>query len=154
MERPLEMLSDVAGGIVFGWVGRGVLYCKLIDRISPELGAKFEQRLPSAFVGKAQVHCYVDVSSPGSLDLSGQSAIIRAMIAERRRLRALTIAAGSPAAAAIARVLSNVLDGVSVTLSEAGRFNADLAVVGPLARQKLRAGASGGRSKRPRPGHG
>lgn len=63
MESPLEHLKDEYGSAIVGWVQAGVLYSRLADTISEELGARVAGRLVWILGEARSVHYFTDLST-------------------------------------------------------------------------------------------
>jgi hypothetical protein len=80
---------------------------------------------------------FCDAESPASIDLSAQSAVVRAFLDNRRHLESMTTLIGTRAIAPTVRAIATVLDGLAHITETADEFHAMLIRVAPYAHAKL-----------------
>lgn len=133
---PLELITDAAGSVTFGWVDEGVYYARFSRCLSAKLGEAFAGRLRE--VAHEHPLCYFgDARALESYDLLARSAFVRVVVEQRRKFEALTLLTwpdGELSAAYIDTLGSNV-----VVTKDPIDFESRLMAAAPAARFKLSA---------------
>jgi hypothetical protein len=133
----LEVMTDTAGSIVFGWLAQNALYVRFTGGLSATLGSAFAVLFQGLLEGKTSVRFFNDGSGLKHYDLLARSAIMRVLLANRRSFESFTLLtwAGEigPAAQALVVALG---EGVEI-LTSSEEFEARLLRYAPNARHKL-----------------
>jgi hypothetical protein len=134
---PLELVTDAAGSVTFGWVEDGVFYARFSRCLSAKLGEVFASRLREAAAQSSGLQYFGDGRALESYDLLARSAFVRVVSEQRRKFDSLTLLKweGGELSAAF---LSTLGDNVTVAQS-ATDFEARLLALAPRARAKLGA---------------
>jgi hypothetical protein len=88
---PLEMLTDAAGSVTFGWAGDRVYYARFSHSLSARLGEAFAVRLRTAALSCARLRYFADGRALESYDLLARSAFVRVVTEYRRRFEQINI---------------------------------------------------------------
>ena len=132
---PLELITDAAGSMTFGWVGEGVYYARSSRCVSARLGEAFAARLRVAVQSVPSLRYFGDARDLESYDLLARSAFLRVVVEHRRKFESLTLLSWVGAEmsdAFIATLGDNVL-----VLKDPIDFEGRLMASTPRARQKL-----------------
>jgi hypothetical protein len=132
---PLELITDVAGSVTFGWVDDGVFYARFSRCLSARLGDAFAARLRAAAQSCSSFTYFGDARALESYDLLARSAFVRVVVEQRRKFESLTLLswAGTDLSPAFVTTLGdNVL-----VLKDPIDFEARLMATAPRARHKL-----------------
>ena len=132
---PLELITDSAGSVTFGWIDDGVFYARFSRSLSARLGEAFAARLRVGAQSCASLKYFGDARALESYDLLARSAFVRVVVEHRRKFESLTILnwAGTDLSPALVATLG---DNVLVT-KDPIEFEARLMATAPRARQKL-----------------
>src|SRR5262245_45918819 len=87
---PLELMTDAAGSVTFGWVDDGVLYARFSRWLSAKLGDAFAARLREA-AHSSSLKYFGDAGALESYDLLARSAFVRVVVEHRRKFESLTL---------------------------------------------------------------
>ena len=132
---PLELITDAAGSVTFGWADDGVFYARFSRCLSARLGNAFAARLRAAACSCASFKYFGDARALESYDLLARSAFLRVVVEQRRKFESLTLLswAGTDLSPAFVTTLGdNVL-----VLKDPIDFEARLMATAPRARQKI-----------------
>lgn len=134
---PLELVTDAAGSVTFGWVEDGVFYARFSRCLTAKLGEIYASRLREAAAQRSGIKYFGDARALESYDLLARSAFVRVASEYRRKFDSFTLLnwEGSPLSAGF---LSTLGDNVTVAESSAD-FEARLLALAPRARSKLGA---------------
>jgi hypothetical protein len=159
MSRSLHLLSDPQATVTFGFLAADVYYVRIAGYVSSKLGIDCSLQLRQELANTA-VTLYADVVSAEGSAFAARSAMMRALLANRRQLNSVTILVGSGAAAARARSMAGMLGRPHNIIDSAALFQTQLVQAVPSAKSKLaptsgtvrvaRAVRPGARSLRPR----
>ncbi|HKY36297.1 MAG TPA: hypothetical protein VJN18_10185 [Polyangiaceae bacterium] len=132
---PLELITDVAGAVTFGWIDDGVYYARFSRSLSAKLGEAFAARLRVVIQPCSTLRYFGDARALESYDLLARNAFVRVVVEQRRKFESLTFLtwAGIDASPALIETLG---DDVLVTKDPID-FEARLMAHAPSARQKL-----------------
>jgi hypothetical protein len=152
MSSALQVLSDSGGTISAGFLAPDIYYVRVVDHVSSGLGIGFGTQLRRHLGDATAVTCFFDVSSAHGGDFAARSAIMRALLANRRQLVSIKVLVSPGPVAARARALSAMLGGATHVIDSAAVFNAQLREAAPAAQRKLPASGRMpiARSMRPR----
>ena len=132
---PLELITDVAGSVTFGWVDDGVFYARFSRCLSAKLGDAFAARLRDAAQSNSSLKYFGDAGALESYDLLARSAFVRVVVEHRRKFHSLTLLTWERAETSSAFV-STLGDNV-ILARDAIDFEARLLACAPRARSKL-----------------
>lgn len=141
---PLELITDAAGSVTFGWVDDGVFYSRFSRCLSARLGEIFAARLREA-AQAGPLKYFGDGRALESYDLLARSAFVRAVAEQRRQFQSLTLLNWEGAELSSAFV-STLGDNV-VLARDPFDFEARLLACAPRARQKLGGGTQDTRQR-------
>lgn len=139
---PLELLTDIAGTVAFGWADDGVYYARFSRCLSAKLGAAFAERLRCSLPATGSIKYFADGRALESYDLLARSAFVRVVNEHRKRFEQINLLAWSGGEVSTA-LLEALGDPVSVS-RDAIEFESRLLGAAPRARTKL-----GGKSESP-----
>lgn len=134
---PLELVTDAAGSVTFGWVADGVFYARFSRCLSAKLGEVFASRLREAALQSSGLKYFGDGRALESYDLLARSAFVRVVTEHRRRFDSFTLLKWEGGELSPA-FLSTLGDNVTVAQSSID-FEARLLAIAPRARAKLGA---------------
>ena len=135
---PLELLTDVAGSVSFGWADEGVYYARFSRCLSARLGEAFATHLRSSMPASGTIKYFADARALESYDLLARSAFVRVVTEHRRKFEQINFLAWSGGEVNSAHLLA-LGEPVVVTRDEID-FEARLLAVAPRARSKLGGG--------------
>ncbi len=132
---PLELLTDIAGSVTFGWADEGVYYARFSRCLSARLGAAFATHLRSSLPTTGTLKYFADCRALESYDLLARSAFVRVVTEHRKKFEQISLLAwsGGEMNPAFLVALGEV---VLVTRDDID-FEARLLAVAPRARSKL-----------------
>lgn len=137
MAKSLEVIADARGTIVIGFVAADILYLRASGEISSALGTRCVAQLRGLLVGKKSVSCFFDFSAALGSDVGARNAIMRALIARRRRLASILALVRGGAMIARARAMIAILDGLVELIEDASHFHEALLGAAPSAQKRL-----------------
>jgi hypothetical protein len=137
MNRPLQVLADNLGTVVAGFLSANVYYIRFIDHVSTGLGIRSGSHLRRELADATEVTCFFDVASAERVDFAARSAIIRALLVNRRRLVKVTTLTTPGLNATKVRSLLAVLGNISLVIDSAAVFQAEMLEAAPFAQGKL-----------------
>jgi hypothetical protein len=132
---PLELLTDVAGSVTFGWADDSVYYARFSRCLSAKLGEAFADRLRASLPTSGCIKYFADGRELESYDLLARSAFVRVVSEHRKRfeqINLLTWSGGQPSPAFLAALGEPVF----VARDEVD-FESRLLAIAPRARTKL-----------------
>ncbi len=133
----LQVLSDDAGAVAFGWVAEAVLYTQFQGRLSAETGHAYAIRL-SALVAQTQLFSFFcDASGLKYCDLLARSAFARVLLSNRRRFASLVVLTWAEGQSQTMQALVAMLGEPIEVLKDSDAFEASLLHKAPLALRKL-----------------
>lgn len=88
---PLELITDAAGSVTFGWVDDGVFYARFSRCLSAKLGDAFAVRLRDALAHCKSLKYFADARALESYDLLARSALVRVVSEHRRKFESLVL---------------------------------------------------------------
>jgi hypothetical protein len=132
---PLELLTDVAGSVTFGWADEGVYYARFSRCLSARLGEAFAAHLRASVVDVGTIKYFADGRALESYDLLARSAFVRVVTEHRKKFEQINLLAwiGGEMSPAFLNALG---EPVSVTRDDID-FESRLLAVAPRARSKL-----------------
>ena len=134
---PLELITDAAGSVTFGWVDDDVFYARFSRCLSAKLGEAFAARLRVVAQSCSTLKYFGDARALESYDLLARSAFVRVVVEQRRKFESLTLLtwAGAELSPAFVGTLGSNL----IVTKDPIDFEARLMAAGPGARFKLGA---------------
>lgn len=138
VNQPLEVLDDVQGAVVLGWVGPRVFYIRYVGDISARLGIAGASRLRLMLAEHRDILCFVDAASPETIDFSARSAMVRAFYASRTRFSHILTLTRASVVASTARVVAAMTGDITTIVDDTQVFKSELLKVAPFALPKLR----------------
>jgi hypothetical protein len=136
MNRSLHMLSDAQGTVTHGLLAANVYYVRVGGYVSSKLGIDCSLQLRQHLASTA-VTFFLDVASAEGGAFAARSAIMRALLANRRQLNFVTILVGSKAVATRARSMAATLGRPHSVIDSPGLFQTQLIEAVPSARSKI-----------------
>jgi hypothetical protein len=132
---PLELLTDIAGSVTFGWADEGVYYARFSRCLSAKLGEAFAAHLRASLPATGRIKYFADGRALESYDLLARSAFVRVVTQHRKKFEQINLLAWvggemSPA------FLSALGEPVVVTRDDVD-FESRLLAAAPRARAKL-----------------
>ena len=143
---PLELLTDAAGSVTFGWIDQGVFYARFSHCLSARLGEVFSVRLSAALETASTIKYFADARALESYDLLARSAFMRVVSEHRQRFEQITLLAWS--GGEITDALLNSFGTDALVTQDPQRFEDVLFAAAPRAGHKL--GAKADAAPRPR----
>jgi hypothetical protein len=135
--RPLEMLRDSEGAVIMGWVGEGVFYTRFVGTLSADLGEAAASHLKKVIAEVTTLHYFSDVSALRTYDLLARSALIRIILANRRRFADIVILTWSEGINAAERGFAAAIGEPIEIITDPTDFEMRLLRVAPFAKQTL-----------------
>ncbi len=146
----MQELADQQGRAKIGWVADGVLYARFENKISAPVGEWVATCL-TAFAQEADgIRYFADSGALTEYDILARSAIVRALLANRRRFASLVVLTWVRGVGPTARTFADALGGSIEYLTDAKQFEAQLLAAAPAAKQAIEAAPQRLR-KTPRP---
>jgi len=135
---PLELITDLAGSVTFGWVEDQVYYARFSRSLSARVGQAFAARLRHIAESSRPFAYFGDARALESYDLLARSAFVRVVAEQRHKFESLTLLtwAGTDDSPAFISALGASSGRVLVT-KDSIDFEARLMSIAPRARQKL-----------------
>jgi hypothetical protein len=137
--QSLELLTDAAGSIAFGWIQERVLYARFDGRLSADLGSAFARRLGALVEPVDSLKYFADARCVQSYDLLARSAFVRVLLAHRRKFEVLELLAPLASSGPASRSMFESLGSSATITTDAEEFELRLFAVAPSARWKLDA---------------
>jgi hypothetical protein len=132
---PLELITDAAGAVTFGWIDDGVFYARFSRCLSARLGEAYAARLRVAAQSCTSFKYFGDARALESYDLLARSAFVRVAAELRRKFESLTLLnwVGTDFSPALVATLGESV----LVLKDPIDFEARLMATAPRARTKL-----------------
>lgn len=145
----MEHISDQYGSISVVWVGEGVLYARFENKISAEVGERYAARLVAMIADLQAIRYFADSRNLANYDILARSAIVRAVLANRRRFASIVVLTWAGGVGPISRTFASAIGDSIEYVTEADQFEARLLRAAPDAKRELDAlAAAAPRSKR------
>lgn len=135
-QAALEHFADAKGTISAGFLGDGVFYVQIRGAISEAVGRRYAHYLGVALDSANSVRFFKDCSQLVSCDLLARSAVVRTMLAHRRRLTSMLVLTGPTGITLSNHHLDSILESSVEYTTDASAFEARVAQLAPLPRQK------------------
>ena len=132
---PLELLTDAAGSVTFGWADEGIYYARFTRSLSARLGEALANRLCASLPATGTIECFADGRALESYDLMARSAFMRVLTEHRHRFELISVLAW--AGAEMNSAYLDTLGQAIVVTRDAVEFETRLLTVAPRARAKL-----------------
>ncbi len=132
---PLELLTDIAGSVTFGWADQGVYYARFSRCLSARLGEVFAAHLRSSLPTTGTIKYFADGRALESYDLIARSAFVRVVSEHRKKFEQINLLAWS--GGEMSPAFLNALGEPVVVTRDDIDFEARLLAVAPRARVKL-----------------
>jgi hypothetical protein len=137
MSKPLQVISDGRGTVVMGFLAAGVYYLRFLDEIVSGLGIRCASQIRKDLADTTAVACFFDVASTEGGDFAARSAVVRALLSNRRRLTSVATLVATGPVVAKARALVSIPGCAAHVVTSADTFLAQMLEVAPLAQTKL-----------------
>ena len=137
VNTPLTMVADTQGGVVLGFINKEIFYMRFLGHVAPPLGSHCASLLRTQLAGNPVLGFFCDAESPGTIDLSARSSIVRAFLDNRRHLESMTTLVGTPIVAPTVRAIATVLDSLAYIAESPDEFHTMLVRAAPYAQAKL-----------------
>jgi hypothetical protein len=131
---PLELITDAAGSVTFGWVDDGVYYTRSRGCVSARLGEVFAARLRVAVQSVTSLRYFGDARAVESHDVLARSAFLSVVVEHRHKFESITLLSWSGADTSQS-FITNLGDNALV-LEDPIEFEARLMAATPRVRQK------------------
>ena len=131
------MLRDTEGAVILGWVGEGVFYTRFVGTLSAELGDTAASHLKKVVAEVPSFAYFSDVSALRTYDLLARGALIRVILANRRRFADIVILTWSEGINTAERGFAAAIGEPIQVLTDPTDFEMRLLRVAPLAKQTL-----------------
>jgi hypothetical protein len=139
MSGELQVLSDSGGSMIIGAIAPDVYFIRIVDFISASLGTRVAAQLHQELADTTQVHLFFDVEGAQGTELMARGAIMRALLAQRKRLLSVTILAREGELQARVTDWARMLTNNVLVLQSQAVFNARIREAAPGARAKFPA---------------
>jgi hypothetical protein len=147
----MQHISDQYGSISVAWVGEGVLYARFANKISADVGERYAAQLTAMVGGLQEVRYFADSRNLANYDILARSAIVRAVLANRKRFASIIVLTWAGGVGPISRTFASAIGDSIEYVTEAAEFEARLLQAAPDAKRELDAlTASAPRPKRRR----
>ena len=137
VNNPLNMVADLQGSVVMGFVSKDIFYLRFIGHVAAPLGAKCAALLRKQLAAQAVQGIFCDAEPAYSIDLSARSEVVRAFLDNRRHLESMATLVGTPAVAPTLRAIATVLDCLAVIAETPDDFHTMLIRAAPYAQARL-----------------
>jgi hypothetical protein len=136
MSRSLHVLSDAQGTVSFGFLAANVYYLRIEGFLSAKVGIDCAVKLRQELSFGTEVACFADVASAEGGAFAARSAVMRALLANRRQLSNMTILAAANPSGTRARSMAVMLGRPSTIIESPALFQTQLREAVPSARSK------------------
>ena len=133
----LELLSDKAGSIAFGWLAPTVLYTRFRGGFTAKTGHAYATRLGVLIALPISVCFFCDMSELRYYDFLARSAIVRAILLHRRKFSSITLLASAEGNSPAIRDLAAIFGNPIQVVTNRKKFEGALLKKAPLAFQKI-----------------
>lgn len=134
---PLQVLTDSHGSVTLGFIRDGVLYARLAGALSAELGTAHARCFESLVSGIPRLRYYADASRVTSYDLLARSALVRVLLAHRRRFTSVVVLTWAEGTSSVTRTLAETFGENMHVSTERAEFDSMLRHVAPEANGML-----------------
>ncbi len=135
----LDIIHDNSGAVTFGWVAPRVIYTRFDGGFSAHIGYDYAMRLGTMLAQFQSLSFFGDATRLRSYDLLARSALVRAILTNRRKFAVLAMLTQrnglAPAGGALAATFGEPIQ----VLTDAAAFEMRLLKAAPQAHQKLNA---------------
>ena len=141
----MEHFADQQGCVSVAWVGDAVLYARFENRISADVGERYAARLTSLVRDIPSLMYFADSRNLTDYDILARSAVVRAVLANRRKFNSLVVLTWAGGAGPISRTFASALGDTIEYMTDADAFEARLLTVAPNAKREVEAAPSSAR---------
>jgi hypothetical protein len=132
----LEVMSDRAGAVVFGWVAPQIFYVQYIEVLSAPLGMRFARRLEEHLVGEDKPQLYCDASGLENYEFLARNALARVFLARRRNIASVLVLVRTRVVTLGAQAVASMIGGALIEVIQSrADFVSRLDRAAPLARR-------------------
>lgn len=135
----MEHISDQYGSISVAWVGEGVLYARFENKISADVGERYAAQLVAMIRDMEGVRYFADSRKLANYDILARSAVVRAVLANRRRFSSIVVLTWAGGVGPISRTFASAIGDSIEYVTEADQFEARLLEAAPSAKRELEA---------------
>ena len=135
----MEEFADLEGCARIGWVAEGVLYARFERKISAEVGECVAARLLELSRKANSIRYFSDSRALTEYDILARSAIVRALLANRRHFASVVVLTWVQGVGPTARTFADAVGGLIEYLTDAQQFEARLFAAAPTAHNAIEA---------------
>jgi hypothetical protein len=149
----MEHIADQHGSVSVAWVADGVLYARLENKISAAVGERYAARLVMMIRQTESVKYFCDSRKLVNYDILARSAIVRAVLANRRRFASILVLTWAGGVGPVSRTFASAVGDSIEYVTEAGEFESRMLRVAPHAKREIEPPMTSHSAKRrgPRP---
>jgi hypothetical protein len=144
----MEHIADQHGCVSVAWVGDGVLYARFENKISAAVGERYAARLALLIRQAESVKYFCDSRKLVNYDILARSAIVRAVLANRRRFASILVLTWAGGAGPVSRTFASAIGDSIEYVTEPDEFEARMLRVAPDARREIEPPSSALSTKR------
>ena len=122
MNKALNLLSDGEGTVTFGFLAADVYYVRITGHLSSKVGIDCATHFRQHLAAGPAIRVFADAASGTGSAFAARSAIMRALLANRRTLHFLTILVAPGPMAARAQAMVETLDRPNVIIDSPALF--------------------------------
>jgi len=131
------LVDDDYGSITRGWVATGVYYASFVNGLSAGLGLAHVALLQQILSQRDSLTYFADTSALVHHDLLARSALVRLLLANRRKFSEVVMLTSSGRVTAAAEAFTAAVRGAVTLVRDVNEFDTLLRRVAPLAKQVL-----------------
>lgn len=144
----MDHISDQHGSVSVAWVGDGVLYARFENKISADVGERYAARLVVMIHQTESVKYFCDSRKLVNYDILARSAIVRAVLANRRKFASMVVLSWAGGVGPVSRTFASAIGDSVEYVTEADEFEARLLAAAPNARREIEPPQTAPRSVR------
>jgi hypothetical protein len=131
------MLRDSEGAVIVGWLAEGVFYTRMVGILSIELGEMLAAHLRKVLAELPSLRYFCDLSALQTYDLLARSAVMRVVLANRRRFADIVVLTWSEGVNAAEQAFVTAIGDPITLLTDPTEFEKSLLRAAPFAKQTL-----------------
>jgi hypothetical protein len=148
----MEHIADQYGSVSVAWVGDGVLYARFENKISAAVGERYAARLVAMIRQTESVKYFCDSRKLVNYDILARSAIVRAVLANRRKFASILVLTWAGGVGPVSRTFASAIGDSIEYVTEPGEFESRMLRAAPDAKREIEPAAAHSAKRRgPRP---